>query len=74
LKAWRAFEQIIAHQISSKQIGRIVKCKAKKKELIHSLDIKSKRRAKGYVLVRMYPHAYPTSFKDTIEIIDNGIP
>jgi hypothetical protein len=33
LKAWRALEQIIAHQISSKQIGRTVKCKAKKKRI-----------------------------------------
>jgi hypothetical protein len=33
LKAWRALEQIIARQISSKQIGRTIKCKDKKKRI-----------------------------------------
>jgi hypothetical protein len=26
LKAWKALEQIIAHQISSKQIGKMINC------------------------------------------------
>jgi hypothetical protein len=31
LKVWKALEQIITHQIFSKQIGRMLKCKARKK-------------------------------------------
>jgi hypothetical protein len=33
LKAWRVLEQIIAHQIFSKQTRRTIKCKAKKKRI-----------------------------------------
>jgi hypothetical protein len=33
LKAWRILEQIITHQIFSKQIGSIVKCKNRKKRI-----------------------------------------
>jgi hypothetical protein len=33
VESWKALEHIITHQIFSKQIGRTVKCKAKKKRI-----------------------------------------